>query len=165
MHARIIKEIHKWGRDFTWLSDERRHAISLLDLTGGGRLPPPARSHPRPVHRRRPRRLRPPDATAISLTACCRFADLPPLPPFSLLPLRLIALTSPPNPLCGRILSRSASRRLAYVPCHILRPRMPPHPNPPVCCSWSVSFPPRRALNTGCRTNVAPRFFWPSACM
>jgi len=52
-------------------------------------------------------------------------------------PTPLASLSSPcgslplPRPLCGRIPSRCASRPLAYVPCHTLRPRKPPHPNPP----------------------------------
>jgi len=130
----------------------------LPNLTVKGGLPPRACSHQCPVHRRRPRRLSPPDATAISPEARCRFAALPPSPPFPDVPLRLVAFSSSSHPLCGPIPLRSASRRPAYVACHTLCPCIPPHPNPAVCFSWSLSFPPRRAVNTGCRTSVAPRF-------
>jgi len=152
------QKIRKYSRNCTAFSDERQYAISLPNLTVGGGLPPRACSHQCPVHRRRPRRLSPPDATAISLEARCRFAALPPSPPFPDVPLRLVAFSSSSHPLCGPIPLRSASRRPAYVTCHTLCPCIPPHPNPAVCFSWSLSFPPRRAVNTCCRTFVAPRF-------
>ena len=152
------KRIRKYNRNSTAFSDERQSAISQPNLTVGAGLPPRACSHQCPVHRRHPRRLSPPDATAISLEARCRFAALPPSPPFPDFPLRLVALSSSSRALCGPIPLRSASRRSAYVACHTLCPCIPPHPSPAVCFSWSLSFPPRRALNTCRRTSVAPRF-------
>jgi len=78
MHDRFVKNDNKYSTHFTWFSDERQFAISLIDLSVEGCLQPRARSHPRAVHRRQRRRLRPPDATAISLAARCRSAALPP---------------------------------------------------------------------------------------
>jgi len=92
------------------------------------RLPFTSRSQP-PA----PRALLP--STSSSLAGCYRhlsYSMLPLCRPTPLAPLSSPCGSLPlPRPLCGRIPSRSASRPLAYVPCHTLRPRKPPHPNPP----------------------------------
>jgi len=154
MHARIIKSIREYDRNFTAFVVGR---AAYCNLPVG------------PHHRRLPSTSPTSSASAgcyCHLSCCTLPPSLPtPLAPFPTHPLAARALSSSSHPLCGRIPSRCASRRLAYVLCHTLCQRMPPHPNPDVWSSWSLSYTLRRALNTCCRTAVAPRFCWPGTRM
>ena len=163
MHARIIKHIRTFVRNFTALLDERHHAISLSPWEAAFHLALAAIHAPSTVvtHVVFALQMLPPTF----LQHAAALPPYPPTPPFRLVPLRLLAISSPSRPPCGRIPSMSASRSQAYVSCHTPRPRMPPYPNPPVCSSWSVFFPPRHALNSCCRTTVDPRFCRLGGCM